>query len=181
MRHAHVTSLIAVLAFVAAFAPPASADIYAGASFVTTDSEFDVAVDNFDTDDSGYKLYAGKTFIRFLAIEAGYRDLGSFRESSATNAVDADIEVWDLSARGILPLPGRFAVFARAGYANVSVDGTLDLGTVTTDFDEDDWELFYGVGVEIEFGSHLGLRVEWEEYDVDASLNSLSAGAYIRF
>lgn len=180
MRRITVTLGLLALAVMIAAGSPAHARAYVGASFIQTDSEFDVALDNFDPDDSGYKIFGGFNFIRFVGVEASYRDLGTFQESGMTSSVDADIEAFDVSARGMLPL-GLVTLFARAGYANISFDGTLDVGGSVTDFNEDDWELFYGVGIEFGIGSHFGIRAEWETYDVDDDLNSLSAGAYFRF
>ncbi len=151
-----------------------------GASLLSTDAEFDSAVSNFDTDDAGYKVFFGFDFIKFFGIEASYRDLGTHKGTSGGSSIDADIEAFDVSARGVLPLK-IVSLFVKAGYANISTDGSLSAGSVVTSFDESDWELFYGAGVDVNFGEHFGVRAEWEQYDVDDSLNSLSLGAFFRF
>lgn len=155
----------------------AFAEIYVGASYVSTDTEFETAVNNFEASDSGWKAYGGITFIKFVGLELSYRDLGSVSESSGGSSVDAQIEVYDAAVRGILPLGKFFGLFAKAGYANISTDGTLN----SSDFDESAWELYYGAGLEINFGKHFGIRAEWEEFDVESSLNSFSGGAFVRF
>lgn len=153
---------------------------YIGASFVTTDSEFETAVDNFEADDSSWKAYAGFEFVKFLGLEFSYRDLGNHQDTSGPNTIDVDIEVFDAGVRAILPL--KFvSPFAKAGYGHISTDGTLGVGNLVTDFDEDEWELFYGAGLDVNFGEHFGIRGEWEKYDVADTLNSLSAGVFIKF
>ena len=139
------------------FATTNAGALTVGASYLSTDAEFDSAVSNFDTDDAGYKVFFGFDFIKFFGIEA-----------------------FDASVRGVLPLK-IVSLFVKAGYANISTDGSLNAGSVATSFDDSDWELFYGAGIDVNFGEHLGVRAEWEQYDVDDSLNSLSLGAFFRF
>jgi hypothetical protein len=119
--------------------------------------------------------------MKHFGLEVSYRDLGSHDDTIGANNINVDIESFDVCARGILPVSQRIALFAKAGYANISNDGTLDVGGTLQNFDEDDWELMYGVGVEFKLLKKFGLRAEWETYDVDGDLNSLSAGAFFRF
>ena len=170
-----VLPVIVLLCGLTTSAPQAA--FYVGASYLSTDSEFETAVEDFDTDDSAWKGYAGFTFFKFLAFEASYRDLGTHKGVVNSSSFNADLESYDASVRGILPLGKRISLFARAGYANITTKGTLDAGSL----DEDQWEPVYGAGVDIQFGNHFGVRAEWEEYDVDGSLNSFSAGAFFRF
>lgn len=177
MRRAILTAALLVLGLTTS-----AHAFHVGASYVNTDSEFDTAVENFDPDDSGYKAYAGfDFFFDFLDLELAFRDLGTHTQIRGASSVDVDIEVYDASLRAALPLGKRFSVFARAGYANISVDGSFDLDGVLSSLDDDSWEAFYGAGVDIRFGDHLGVRAEWEEFDVDDSLNSLSAGVFLDF
>jgi len=162
------------------FATTNAGALTVGASYLSTDAEFDSAVSSFDTDDAGYKVFFGFDFIKFFGIEASYRDLGTHKDTSGSNSIDAEIEAFDASVRGVLPLK-IVSLFVKAGYANISTDGSLNAGSVATSFDDSDWELFYGAGIDVNFGEHLGVRAEWEQYDVDDSLNSLSLGAFFRF
>jgi len=163
--------MTAVLA-AASLANTVHAGFYVGASYLQTDSEFETAVDNFEADDSSFKVFAGCTFIKFLGVEASYRDLGNQSDSSGSGSIDLDLEAIDVSARGILPLGKVVSLFGKVGYANIQSDGDIDL---------DEWDLLYGAGIDIHLIKWLGVRAEWEEYDVDDSLNSLSVGAFFRF
>lgn len=173
---------IAVLAvLILAFGTGAHAGFYVGASYLNTDSEFQQAVDSFDLDDSGYKFFGGFTIIRFLGVEASYRDMGNHEGTSGMTMADIDLEAYDIEAVGRLPLGRLLTVFGKVGYANISSEGSFTSTLGSTNFDEDDWETLYGVGVDIHFGSHFGVRAEWEEYDVNDDLNSVSVGAFFRF
>ena len=173
--------LVAVLA-AAGFCLPASArNVYVGASWMSSGAEFDTAVDNFDIDDSGWKVFLGVDFVKYFGLEASYRDMGSFSETGFGSTVDADIKAYDIAARGILPLGRVFAIFGKAGYANVSIDGTSTEGLEEISINDDSWELYYGLGLELRFGKSFGVRAEWEDFDVEESLNAFSVGAFFRW
>ena len=108
------------------------------------------------------------------------RDLGSHAGTDGDDSISTDIKAADLSARGILPLGKRFELFAKLGYANISEDGQFDIGDVQDSIDGSSWELLYGVGVGVKVWK-LTIRAEWEEYDVESSLNSFSLGAAFNF
>ena len=77
----------------------------------------------------------------------------------------------------MLPIGKLFEVFAKVGYSRIDAD--ISFSDVV--FDSKENELIYGVGVGFNFGKKFTLRAEWEEYDVDTSLNSLSIGAQFNF
>ncbi len=171
---------IAVLAAAGLGLPASAAQGYVGASWLSSGAEFDTAVDNFDIDDSGWKVFGGLNFVKFFGLEASYRDLGDFTETGV-GSIDASIKAYDLEARGILPLGKVVDIFGKAGYANLSIDGTESDGATQVEINDDNWELFYGLGVELHFGKTFGVRAEWEKWDVETSLNAFSAGAVFRF
>jgi OOP family OmpA-OmpF porin len=159
----------------------AQAEVYVGAGYLSTDSELETAFDDFDTDDSSYKFYGGFNFAKFLGFEASYRDLGTHQQTVNTSIVDLDLEALDISARGRLPLGKRATLFAKVGYANITAEGSFDFNGVIESIDDDEWEMLYGAGIDVNLGDRFGLRAEWEEYDIDDTLNSFSAGAFFRF
>src|SRR5262245_53282625 len=81
-----------------------AAALTVGASYLSNNAEFQGAVQDFDTDDAGYKIFLGFDFIKFVGIETSYRDLGSHQQTSGGSTINADIEAYDASVRGILPL-----------------------------------------------------------------------------
>lgn len=167
--------------FFAALPFGAHADFYVGASLTSTNSDLETAVENFDSNETGWKAYVGWDFLRFLGAEAGYRDLGSFSDRSTDTGVAYDIKVIDASARAFLPIGRLFNLYAKAGFANIAWDGEIDLGDEIENFDEDDWDLFYGLGTEFKIGGRFAIRAEWEKFEASDDLSTLSAGAILRF
>lgn len=171
-----------VFLLMAACATTASAGIYVGASALSTSAEFQDAAASFDTNATAWKAFAGVTFFKFVGLEASYRDLGSHSGTSGSNSVKADLTAYDLSLRGVLPVGKNIQLFAKAGYADITSKGSFDdVEGVLSTFDQSSWQFMYGVGLDWTFFMGLGLRAEWEQYDVETSLNSFSVGAYWRF
>jgi len=160
---------------------PAKAEFYVGAGYLNNSAQFEESGNfSFDSSESGWKVFGGFNFLKFVGVEASYRDQGSFSESDALTTIKADIKSYDIAARGILPLGSLVELFAKAGYANLNSDGYIDQGLTSASFDESDWELMYGVGVGLNFGK-FGVRAEYETYDVDTDLNSVSLSGLFRF
>lgn len=158
----------------------ASAQFYLGASATSTASDFETAAESFESDEMGWKAYAGYNFLDFLGAEVGYRDLGTFTEGSTNASIDLDLKVLDGSVRVFVPV-SILHFFAKAGYANIAWDGSISIDDEVENFDEDDWELFYGVGVEVNLGDKWAIRAEWEKFDATDNLDTLSAGVVYRF
>jgi hypothetical protein len=170
-----------VIVTAAFFAAPAWAGFYVGGSFLSNNAEFEAAVEEFDTDDSGWKIFVGWDIWKFFGLEASYRDLGTHADSSAAAALATDITAGDISARGVLPLGKVVELFGKVGYANIALDGNLEILQQDNRINESDWELMYGAGIGINLGKHFQIRGEWEVYDVETTLNSASLGAVIKF
>lgn len=154
---------------------------YLGASYLNTGADFETAVEDFDTDSGGWKIFGGYNVVKYFGVELTYYDLGNFDDTDGNTSIDAEIQVFDLSGRVILPLGKRFELFGRLGYSNVSVEATTTTTLGTTTVDADDWELLYGVGAGLKLGERFGIRAEWESWDVETSLDTWSLGAFIRF
>src|SRR5690606_23274505 len=123
---------------------------------------------------------AGYDFLDFLGAEISYRDLGTISEGTIDGRIDLDLKVLDASARLFVPI-GPFNAFVKGGYANIAWDGEINIENEIENFDEDDCELFYGDGLELNLGDRCAIRAEWEKYDVSYSLDTLSAGISYRF
>lgn len=159
----------------------ARAEFYVGASVTSTAADIEAAAENFSSDEMGWKAYVGWNFLDFLGAEAGYRDLGTFSEGSETERFDFDLAVIDFSARAFLPIGDLFNLYGKVGYANIAWDGKYEDAEGEFSIDNDDWELFYGIGTEFNLGKNFAIRAEWEMYDTDEDLNTLSAGILFRF
>jgi OOP family OmpA-OmpF porin len=172
---------VATILVFAACMPAIAQEAYVGASYLSSSGEFDTSVGTFDPDADGWKIFGGTTFNKFFGMELTYYDLGDLDDAEGANTFSADISVYDLSFRGILPLGQRFELFGKVGYSYVDLDSTLTGPLATATASASDWELIYGAGVALKLGKSFGLRAEWEAWDVVGKLEAYSIGAYWRF
>ena len=63
----------------------------------------------------------------------------------------------------------------------MSIDSTSTGPLGTTTVDGSDFEIMYGLGLAWKIGERFGLRLEYEEWDVEGQLQEYSIGAYYRF
>lgn len=149
-----------------------------------------------DSDDRGYKIFGGYQFNRFLAVESGYYDLGSFNfradtEPPGSLAGDIEVKGWNLDAVGLLPLGERFSLLGRIGAAYSEADARLQgTGAVTPlnpNSSEQDTDVKFGIGAQWAVTEVIGLRLEAERFHFDDSLDNradidlISLGLVMRF
>ncbi len=131
-----------------------------------------------DDSDTGWKLFAGYKFMKYLAVEGAYTNLGEGTAHSIITApvlgtVDTTLEVeaWTVSALGILPLGDKFSLFGRLGVnfwnADVSAVATGGGTAAVAAGDDDGTDMVYGAGASYSFTPNLSVRGEWERYDLD--------------
>src|SRR5690349_17073012 len=131
--------------------------------------QVDNTVDDWDEDDTAYKVFAGYRMNRFLAFELDYINLGEPSGSVVPGRnVDAAVDGFAPFVVGTLPLGPYFEVYGRAGYyfydATRGVEDTLDN---RVEFDEESEDFVYGAGIGANLGEKLNLRFEYEKYDLE--------------
>jgi OOP family OmpA-OmpF porin len=144
-------------------------------------AEFQPGSQTLKDSSSGWKIFGGHNFVEYFGIELTYYDLGSFNQTAGIESIKADIRVFDLSGRGIIPLGERFELFAKLGFSSVDVDLQYTSGFTTTDLSARDWEFLYAIGAAVKLGERFGIRAEYEGWDVPESLDAWSIGLTIRF
>lgn len=166
----------------------ATAGGYLGASGGQTHvdaTEQSVSVD-FTGDATGWKVFGGWTFLKFLAVEAAYVDFGTVKDDSSGSDLETDATGYELFAVGKIPI-FFFEPFVKIGYA--SVDSEV-AGTGIGSSSDTTHDMVYGVGVGFNILKKLHLRLEYEEYQLapeydgvepDTNLYMISAGAAWRF
>jgi OmpA-OmpF porin, OOP family len=163
----------------------------AGVSLATIDEERIVAglaADGFTTTsfsdderDFGFKLFAGRQFGRYFAIEAGYFDLGEFSFTATTmpqGTLDGKVRFkgQNFDLVGILPFTERFSAFGRVGVnvatAKAHFSGTGAVNVTDPDRRKRAANVKYGLGLEYDFTRNFGARAEFERYRVDDSVGN---------
>lgn len=172
-----------------------SAGWYAGANYGVTEATIDddritsglldnnlTATSIADDDrDRGYKLFGGYQYNKYLAVEAGYFDLGHFGFVANTNpagTLSGDIKVKGLNMDvvGILPITEKFSAFGRLGvtYADTkgSFAGTGAVNVLDPSPSARDTNLKVGLGVQYAFTEALSLRGEIERYRINDAVGN---------
>jgi OOP family OmpA-OmpF porin len=119
---------------------------------------------SFDATDTGYKLFASYTFRNGFGIEGGYIDFGKPDDDILGQIARIDADGWNLYGVGNLGLSDSFDLFAKAGVVSWEADSLIDGVQVGADDGED---LALGIGARFNSGGALGLRAEFEWFDID--------------
>ena len=132
-----------------------------------------LADDDFDADDTAFKLIAGIRPLDWLAVEASYVNFGEAEDEVMGVPLRAEGDGISAFAVGFLAV-GPVDLFAKGGL--ITWDSKI------TGFDEDGTDLAYGVGAQFRFLS-LGVRAEYERFDVDEvdDLSMISIGVTYTF
>jgi len=137
---------------------------------------------SFDADETGWKVFGGAQFGKYLAVEGGYVDFGSIADTAGGAELDAEASGLDAFGVGVFPFGPRFSVWIKAGVALIDTQATLRDPDPTTLIDETKTAFAYGGGVTFRF-KRVGLRVEYELFEVADldTLNMASVGLEFRF
>ena len=134
-----------------------------------------------DQRDTGYKLFVGKQLNQYMAVEAGYFDLGKFDFQSTTsgNGVlngQAGFRGVNLDLLGQLPLSQRLSLLGRVGMhytqTNTEFSGNRLLGSSDMHARDRKLNAKLGLGLEYKFSEALALRGEVERYRVNDAVGN---------
>ena len=134
-----------------------------------------------DQRDTGYKLFVGRQLNQYVAVEAGYFDLGKFDFQSTTsgNGVlngQAAFRGVNLDLLGQLPLSQRLSLLGRVGMhytkTNTEFSGNRLLGSTNTHASERKLNAKLGLGLEYKFSEALALRGEVERYRLNDAVGN---------
>ena len=129
---------------------------------------------DIDDSDTAVKAIAGFNFNETFGIEGQYVDFGEavaagLRSEAETVAVEGVVN---------LPFTPRFGVFGKGGVHYASLDTTV-LGSTRS---ENETDATYGAGLKFDFTDYLGVRGEWERFEIDnADTDVVSASLMFKF
>jgi OOP family OmpA-OmpF porin len=131
--------------------------------------DVDSTVDEWDEDDTAYKVFAGYRLNRFLAFELDYINLGEPSGNVVPGFnVDSSVDGFAPYVVGTLPLGRYFEIYGRAGYyfydATTGVTDALDN---RVEFDEESEDFVYGAGIGANIGEKFNVRFEYEKFDIE--------------
>jgi OmpA-OmpF porin, OOP family len=174
----------------------ATEKFYAGGSFGQSDIETTIASPlitsgTVDGKDNAFKIFGGLQFHPNWAVEVAYIDLGTVRYSGTfpflgvslpvTNGT-IDVDGFSAGIVGSLPLGQAFSVhgkFGFWGYEQVARDTT---GGFPFNETANDGDIYFGVGIAYQMTKTVGVRLEWEQYHMNADKANLATlGMLFRF
>jgi opacity protein-like surface antigen len=170
---------VALLALPALPAAAADNGFYLGASVGQANLKIDnltnniLPDDDFDSDDTAFKLIAGMRPLDWLGVEAAYVNFGEPEDTVVGQKLKADGDGISAFAVGFLPT-GPVDLYAKLGL--ISWDSKI-----SGSFDDDGTDLAYGVGAQFRLLS-LSIRAEYEKFDIsDVDLDMISVGVTYTF
>jgi len=135
------------------------------------------------TSAAGYDVFVGYHWNSNWAWEAHYFDMGSATSDhtlqgvgtcnvpnclpaliTATEHVSAKTDGFSFNAVGTAPLNGSWSGFATFGAAHVSTNVTTSVVTASISDDATKWAATYGIGVQLNAGTHWSFRFGWQQF-----------------
>ena len=177
-------------ALIIAVAAPAQAQFYVGGAVGRSDASADrqgrddafldlgfaSATTTSDDKDTGYRVFAGYLFNRWLGLEAAYTDLGKTRFRTEVDppgalAGEASVKGEELTVVGRYPVSEQFAVYGRAGVyfartqTTYRAEGAIELVDGADRQRKRTTKPVYAVGASYAFTPQIGARVEWARHN----------------
>lgn len=162
---------------------PALAQGYIGAGVGQTavdicDDLTALGVPQCDDKDTGVKIFGGYNINQNFGVEAAWMDLGEVSASGGGTTATAELDGFSLAGVGMFPINQDLRVFGKVGLFMWDVTG----GGAAAGISEDGTDLMFGAGVGWNFMRNLGVRAEWERFDVDGdNVDFLSVGVQFNF
>lgn len=118
-----------------------------------------------DEKDSGWKLFAGWQPIKWVGVEAGYADLGSYSASGGATNVTAEVDGGFITATFTAPVIETIGLYGKLGaYAwDSNIKGSLS-GVAIPETSDDGTSTIIGAGFRFPITDSFGVRLEWERY-----------------
>ena len=148
--------------FIAAGARADDAGFYLGAGVGEARQHNDV----FDAGDTSFKWFAGYSFSRYFAAEAGVIDPGTQKDTIGAFDVTSSSDGVFVAMLARLPLGKIVSPYAKLGYVFYDGTETVSNGGATSRDSTDGEEQMFGGGIEFRIGESVRLRAEYEKVDV---------------
>ncbi len=162
---------ILALALLGAAIGAQAADIYVGADV----GRSRISADGIKVNGTGGALYLGYQLSPGLALETGYRSLGSDTVTFSGYKVKVSGNAVQLSLLASLPLSGDLSGYGRVGVNRLEAKASLSGASA----EESSTKALFGLGLRYAVSQQVGLRLEWQKPSSDSQV--LSLGADLRF
>jgi len=150
-------------------------------SVETSPVDIDTGID-FKGDDTGYKLFGGYAFTRFVTFELAAFDLGTISDSVFVYDVSTDVYGAYAAVTANLPLFKIANLYGKLGLAWWQVDGRQTNGDALPPYSDSGTDLMWGLGLRFNLG-RFGIRGEFEVFELEQAdeVALVSVGLEYRF
>jgi Outer membrane protein beta-barrel domain len=182
-RHITAVAVATALGFASVAQADEDSGFYAGVGVGQFNLEIDevgLNGEDFDSDDTAFKVFGGWRFSPNFAVELAYLDFGAPEDTFDVlgTPVDLTTEVTGFAPYIVTGTQfGMVELFARLGYVfydfEISAEGESE--------EESDEDLAYGLGIGVVLGQ-AAIRLEYEQVDVaDAETTAIWLSGAFRF
>lgn len=172
-------AIAVLLSVVTVPAVAANGNAYVGARAGQAKTNIDNAVLTKDSP-TAWGIFAGYAFTPMVGLEVEYLDLGKVTGIGG----GAESRGYSVSGVGSFPMGEQFSLLGKVGYAMISTKDTSS----PPDPDADSDAITYGLGGQFNFSPVVGVRVNWDRYNIDDSsaelkgnVRLLSVGGVFKF
>lgn len=131
----------------------------------------------FDDKSTGFNGGVGWRFNKWLSVDVGYWDFGTFKSDALGNGQKAEIETTTYTAGAMVSVPlWIIDVYGRAGVAQWDADAKE-----AADADDDGTDAYYGVGAAINVFSSLDIYLEVVRFDLQTDVDTANLGLRFTF
>ena len=166
--------LLSGLAAAAAAQADEESGFYAGAGVGVFDvriddfDDIDETIDDYDSDDTAWKVFGGWRMTKYFAAEVAYVNLGSPDDEILPDlTLTTETDGFAPYLVGTLPIGDWFELFAKAGYYWYETEVQIDTPIGSASESESDSTFTWTAGMGINFFEHINVRLEYEQFDID--------------
>ena len=166
--------LLSGLAAAAAAQADEESGFYAGAGVGTFDvridnfDDIDETIDDYDSDDTAWKVFGGWRMTKYFAAEVAYVNLGSPDDEILPDLnLTTETDGFAPYLVGTFPIGDWFEVFAKAGYYWYETEIQVDTPIGSASDSESDSTFTWAAGMGVNFFEHFNVRLEYEQFDID--------------
>lgn len=145
------------------------AENYLGGSIGQSSADgFCKSLQNCETGDKSWKLFAGIRLNDNIVLEGGYVNFGNQTGQNSGNDISQKASAFTTAAVAGFPMNEQIELFGKAGIARWSQE-YMEAGVKS---DSSGTDVLVGAGANYDLGENMGIRAEWERFkDVGNATN----------
>ena len=147
---------------------------YAGAGLGVFDvridnfDDIDETIDDYDSDDTAWKVFGGWRMTKYFAAEVAYVNLGSPDDEILPDlTLTTETDGFAPYLVGTFPIGDWFELFAKAGYYWYETEVQISTPIGSASESDSDSAFTWTAGMGVNFFERINVRLEYEQFDID--------------